>query len=91
MGPLDMKGLLGAATVMSTHVYGAGHVWTQVGYIIAVVQNSQVGLGISMELTTFRKLVCNRFNVFYSMYVGTWNIPKNRWEGSADQRDNSSI
>ena len=26
----------------------------QVGHIIAVVQNSQVGLGISMELTTFR-------------------------------------
>ena len=27
MGPLDMKGLLGAATVMGTLMYGAGHVW----------------------------------------------------------------
>ena len=27
MGPLDMKGLLGAATVMGTLTYGAGHVW----------------------------------------------------------------
>ena len=27
MGPLDMKGLLGAATVMGTLVFGAGHVW----------------------------------------------------------------
>ena len=26
MGPLDMKGLLGAATVMGTLMYGAGHV-----------------------------------------------------------------
>ena len=25
--PLDMKGLLGAATVMGTLMYGAGHVW----------------------------------------------------------------
>ena len=28
MGPLDMKGLLGAATVMGTLMYGAGHVWS---------------------------------------------------------------
>ena len=27
MGPLDMKDLLGAATVMGTLMYGAGHVW----------------------------------------------------------------
>ena len=27
MGPLDMKGLVGAATVMGTLMYGAGHVW----------------------------------------------------------------
>ena len=27
MGPLDTKGLLGAATVMGTLMYGAGHVW----------------------------------------------------------------
>ena len=27
MGPLDMKGLLGAATVVDTLMYGAGHVW----------------------------------------------------------------
>ena len=27
MVPLDMKGLLGAATVMGTLMYGAGHVW----------------------------------------------------------------
>ena len=27
MGPLDMKGLLGAATAMDTLMYGAGHVW----------------------------------------------------------------
>ena len=27
MGPLDMKGLLGVATVMGTLMYGAGHVW----------------------------------------------------------------
>ena len=27
MGPLDMKGLLGAATVMGTLMHGAGHVW----------------------------------------------------------------
>ena len=27
MGPLDLKGLLGAATVMGTLMYGAGHVW----------------------------------------------------------------
>ena len=27
MGPLDMKGLLGAATVMGTLMYVAGHVW----------------------------------------------------------------
>ena len=27
MGPLDMKGLLGAATVTGTLMYGAGHVW----------------------------------------------------------------
>ena len=27
MRPLDMKGLLGAATVMGTLMYGAGHVW----------------------------------------------------------------
>ena len=27
MGPLDMKGPLGAATVMGTLMYGAGHVW----------------------------------------------------------------
>ena len=27
MGPLEMKGLLGAATVMGTLMYGAGHVW----------------------------------------------------------------
>ena len=27
MGPLDMKGLLEAATVMSTLTYGAEHVW----------------------------------------------------------------
>ena len=27
MGPLDMKGLLGAGTVMGTLMYGAGHVW----------------------------------------------------------------
>ena len=27
MGPLGMKGLLGAATVMGTLMYGAGHVW----------------------------------------------------------------
>ena len=27
MGPLDMKGLLGAATVMGTLMYGAGHAW----------------------------------------------------------------
>ena len=27
MGPLDMKGLLGAATVMGTLLYGGGHVW----------------------------------------------------------------
>ena len=27
MGPLDMKGLLGAAAVMGTLMYGAGHVW----------------------------------------------------------------
>ena len=27
MGPLDMKGLLEAATVMGTLMYGAGHVW----------------------------------------------------------------
>ena len=28
MGPLDMKGLLGAATVMGTLMYGVGHMWT---------------------------------------------------------------
>ena len=27
MGPLDMKGLIGAATVMGTLMYGAAHVW----------------------------------------------------------------
>ena len=27
MGPLDMKGLVGAATAMGTLMYGAGHVW----------------------------------------------------------------
>ena len=27
MGPLDMKGLLGAATLMGTLMYGTGHVW----------------------------------------------------------------
>ena len=27
MGPLDMKELLGAATVMGALMYGAGHVW----------------------------------------------------------------
>ena len=27
MGPLNMKGLLGAVTVMGTLMYGAGHVW----------------------------------------------------------------
>ena len=27
MGPLDMKGLVGATTVMGTLMYGAGHVW----------------------------------------------------------------
>ena len=27
MGPLDMKGLLGATTVMGSLMYGAGHVW----------------------------------------------------------------
>ena len=27
MGPLDMKGLLAAATLMGTLMYGAGHVW----------------------------------------------------------------
>ena len=26
-GPLDMKGFLGAAAVMGTLMYGAGHVW----------------------------------------------------------------
>ena len=55
----------------------------QVGHIIAVVQNSQVGLGISMELTPFRQLVYDRSNVFYSMYVSTWNIPKYREETTA--------
>ena len=32
MGPLDMKGLLGAATVMGTLMYGAGHVWAGHSY-----------------------------------------------------------
>ena len=50
----------------------------QVGHIIAVVQNSQVGLGISMELTTFCQPVYDRSNVLYSIYVGTWNVPKDR-------------
>lgn len=27
LGPLDMKGLLGAATVMGSLMYGVGHVW----------------------------------------------------------------
>ena len=32
MGPLDMKGLLGVATVMGTLMYGAGHVWAGYAY-----------------------------------------------------------
>ena len=44
----------------------------QVGHIIAVVQNSQVGLGISMELTTFGQPVYNRSNVFYSRKPLSW-------------------
>ena len=55
----------------------------QVGHIIAVAQNGQVGLGISMELTTLCQPVYNRSNVFYSMYVSTWNIPKYREETTA--------
>ena len=37
MGPLDMKGLLGAATVMGTLMYGAGHVWLDVPTFIFMI------------------------------------------------------
>ena len=165
MGPLDMKGLLGAATVMGTLMYGAGHVWAghahfylhdhelsrsppdesfidmlqqnccrqskkvlfaasrqeansglgkdnrmschagtsgdpsgdngvlgrrdpiagteQIGHIIAIVQNGQVRLGISTEITAFSQPVYNRSNVLDSMRVGAWNIPKNSEEATS--------
>ena len=55
----------------------------QIGHIIAIVQNGQVGLGISTELTTFCQPVYNRSNVLYSMRVGAWNIPKDREEATS--------
>ena len=41
MGPLDMKGLLGAATVMGTLMYGAGHVWAGHAHFF-MIMNSPV-------------------------------------------------
>ena len=70
----------------NNRVMGRGYPITgteQVGHIIAVVQNSQVGLGISMELTTFCQPVYDRSNVLDSMYVGTWDVPKNREEATS--------
>ena len=47
-------------------------------------KNNRMGRhGISMELTMFCQPVCNRSNVLYSMYVGTWNVPKNREEATS--------
>ena len=55
----------------------------QIGHIIAIVQNGQVRLGISTEITAFSQPVYNRSNVLDSMRVGAWNIPKNREEATS--------
>ena len=48
----------------------------EIGHIIAVMQHRQVRLSVSLKLTTFRYPVYHRSNVFNSMYVSTWDIPK---------------
>ena len=50
----------------------------QIGHVISIVQDSQARLGISMENPFY-----NRSNVFDSMRVSTWNIPKNREDATS--------
>jgi len=40
MDPLDMKGLLAAAAVMGTLMYGAGHVWAGRATSIYMIMSS---------------------------------------------------
>ena len=47
MGPLDMKGLVGAATVMGTLMYGAGHVWA--GHAHFYLHDSEISRSPSDE------------------------------------------
>ena len=46
--------------------------------VIAVVQHSKVGLSVRLEIRTFQEPVNHGPNVFNSMYVSTWDIPKDR-------------
>jgi len=55
----------------------------QIGHIIAIVQDSQARLGISMEITAVSQPVYHRSNVLDSMRVSRWNIPENREEATS--------
>ena len=55
----------------------------QIGHIVTIVQDSQAGLGISMENTAFSQPVYNRSNVLDGLRVSTWNIQKNREEATS--------
>ena len=57
MGPLDMKGLLGAATVMGTLMYGAGHVWLDVPTFIFMIMSCLALLQISPSLICSNRTV----------------------------------
>ena len=68
MGPLDMKGLLGAATVMGTLMYGAGHVWEglflptsslPISYHASIFIGSSPGFLVNREVPT----LLNFFNL----------------------------
>ena len=55
----------------------------QGGHVVPIAQNSQVGLGISMERAAFCKPFNNSSNVLNCMRVSTWNIPENREEATS--------
>ena len=72
MGPLDLKGLLGAATVMGTLMYGAGHVYRLDAPTFIFMIMSLLAL-----LQMSPSLICLNRTVAYPVHT---SLPRQLWK-----------
>ena len=64
LGPLDMRGLIGAATVMGTLMYGGGHVWA--GQAHFYLHDHELTLAL---LLTSLSLICSSKTVVCQVLI----------------------